>query len=337
MTYAKLKTERRRQSYAALSCIALPGIMNPIDKILKNHKIIILDGAMGTELGKRGCDINDPLWSAKILAENPEAIKSVHYDYFNSGADCAITSSYQATIEGYVKAGFSPSEASKLIKKSVEIASEARRDFWENAESKENRPYPLIAASIGPYGAFLADGSEYRGDYKITEEELMDFHRERMKILVEAGADILACETIPSFIEAKAIARLIEEFKGVYCWISFSCKNNLQISDGTLIADCARILDHYEQVAAVGLNCTAPKYVSSLIKEIRKSTKKPVVVYPNSGEEYDADSKGWNGHSEGKCHGSNAKGWYEDGASLIGGCCRTTPEDIKEIAEWSRT
>ena len=310
--------------------------MNPIEKILKNHKIIILDGALATELEKRGCNINDSLWSAKILAENPEVIKQVHYDYFNSGADCAITSSYQATVEGFTKRGFSDLEARELIKKSVEIALEARNEFWEDLNNKENRPYPLVAASIGPYGAYLADGSEYRGDYKVTEKELMDFHRERIKILVQSGADILACETIPSFMEAKVIAKLLEEFKDVYCWISFSCKNNSQISDGTLISDCAKLLDSYEQVAAIGLNCTAPKYVSSLINEIKNNTKKPIVVYPNSGEEYHADLKVWSGHSEGKCYGSDAKVWYGNGASLIGGCCRTTPEDIKEIVKWAR-
>lgn len=310
--------------------------MNPIEKILKSHKIIILDGALATELERKGCNINDSLWSAKVLAENPEVIKEVHYDYFKSGADCAITSSYQATVEGFIKRGFSDLEARKLIKKSVEIAVEARNEFWNNLDDKESRPYPLVAASVGPYGAYLADGSEYRGDYKITEEELMEFHRERIGILVQAGADILACETIPSFIEAKVIAKLLEEFKDTYCWISFSCKNNSQINDGTLISDCTKLLNNYEQIAAVGINCTAPKYVSSLISEIKNNTKKPIVLYPNSGEEYDANLKVWNGCSEGKCYGEHAKVWYEDGARLIGGCCRTTPEDIKEIAKWAR-
>lgn len=306
--------------------------MNPIEKILKDHKIVILDGALATELEKRGCNLNDSLWSAKILAENPEIIKQVHYDYFTSGADCAITASYQATVQGFTKIGFSELEAQRLIKKSVQIAIDAREEFWGKLENKRNRAYPLIAASIGPYGAYLADGSEYRGYNKITEEELVNFHRERMKILIEAGADILACETIPSLIEAKAIVELLKEFPEVYCWISFSCKNNFEISDGTAISHCAETLNNYEQVAAIGVNCTAPKYISSLINEIKKNTKKPVVVYPNLGEEYDADSKTWNGHSD-QCCRFNPEAWYENGARLIGGCCRTTPEDIKKIAE----
>jgi len=310
--------------------------MNPINNILKDFSLIILDGALATELENRGCNINDSLWSAKILAENPEIIEKVHYDYFASGADCAITASYQATIEGFVEKGFTEFEAISIIRKSVSIAKKARDDFWKEPLNRFNRPVPLVAGSVGPYGAYLADGSEYRGDYKITEEELIDFHRPRIKILVEEGVDILACETIPNLIEAKAITKLLEEFPGVYCWISFSCKNALEISDGTLISDCAKYLDTCAQVAAIGVNCTAPQYVQSLITELKNNSKKPVVVYPNSGEEYNANSKTWHGNSSSEAYCCNAKGWFDKGAQLIGGCCRTTPQDINAIATWAR-
>ncbi|AGF56282.1 homocysteine S-methyltransferase [Clostridium saccharoperbutylacetonicum] len=310
--------------------------MNPIENILKDFPLIILDGALATELENRGCDINDSLWSAKILAEKPEMIGKVHYDYFAAGADCAITSSYQATIDGFVQKGFSEAEAISLIKRSVQIAKKARDDFWNNSENRKNRPTPLVAGSVGPYGAYLADGSEYRGDYNITEEELISFHRPRIKLLIEEGVDILACETIPSLMEAKAIIKLLKEFPNVYCWISFSCKNELEISDGTPIAECAKSLDDYSQVAAIGLNCTAPQYVQLLITEIKNNSNKPIVVYPNSGEKYDANSKTWHGNSSSHSYCCNAKGWFEAGAKLVGGCCRTTPEDIKAIAEWSR-
>lgn len=310
--------------------------MNPIKNILNDFPLIILDGALATELENRGCDINDSLWSAKILAEKPEMIEKVHYDYFAAGADCAITSSYQATIDGFIQKGFSEDEAVSLIRRSVQIAKKARDDFWNNPENRKNRPTPLVAGSVGPYGAYLADGSEYRGDYKITEEELIDFHRPRIKILVEEGVDILACETIPSLIEAKALVKLLKEFPGISCWISFSCKNASEISDGTNISECANYLDKFDQVAALGLNCTAPQYVESLITEIKNNSNKPVVVYPNSGEEYDANSKTWHGHSSSESYCCSAKGWFEKGAKLIGGCCRTTPKDIKAISEWSR-
>ena len=310
--------------------------MNPIESILQNFPVLIIDGAMATVLEGHGCDLNDSLWSAKVLMENPEMIKQVHMDYFEAGADCAITASYQATVEGFSERGLSEVEALELIKKSVQIAIQARDEFWANAENRCNRPKPLVAASVGPYGAFLADGSEYRGDYQITEDELVDFHRNRMKALIEAGADVLACETIPCLMEAKAIVRLLEEFPGIYAWISFSAKDELHISNGDLAADCAQWLDKHEQVAAVGINCTPPQYMPSLIRQIHSHTAKPVIVYPNSGEVYDAADKTWHAVPSGESYGCSTQHWHEAGARLIGGCCRTNPEDIKAISDWVR-
>ncbi|WP_455919352.1 homocysteine S-methyltransferase [Priestia megaterium] len=310
--------------------------MNPIQQILHKFPVIVLDGAMATELERYGCDLNDSLWSAKVLMEQPELIKRVHQDYFAAGADCAITASYQSTFEGFAKRGLSEAEARELIQASVKIAAEARDEFWQQEENRLNRPKPIVSASVGPYGAFLANGSEYTGQYDVTEEELMEFHRPRMKALIEAGADVLACETIPNLMEARAIARLLEEFEGAYAWITFSAKDDLHISSGTLILECARYLDSYEQVAALGVNCTPPQYISSLIKEIKSQTDKPVIVYPNSGEHYNAESKTWNGTSAGETYGCSAHSWYEAGAQLIGGCCRTTPDDIKGITKWAR-
>ncbi|KOS69052.1 homocysteine methyltransferase [Lysinibacillus contaminans] len=310
--------------------------MNPVEKILNDFPVMILDGAMATELEGYGCNLNDSLWSAKVLMENPELIKRVHLDYFKAGADCAITASYQATVVGYMERGLNEVEAIELIKKSVQIAIQARDEFWGNPENRVDRPKPLIAASIGPYGAFLADGSEYRGDYTVTEDELVDFHRTRMKALIEAGADILACETIPCLMEARAIATLLKEFPEVYAWISFSAKDELHISNGETIAECAKWLDEQEQIVAVGINCTPPSYIPSLINGIHKQTSKPIIVYPNSGEEYNAVDKTWTEASSGESYGCSTKHWYEVGAKLIGGCCRTNPEDIKAIAAWAR-
>ncbi|WP_368490587.1 homocysteine S-methyltransferase [Clostridium sp. BJN0013] len=303
--------------------------MNPVENILKDFQVIILDGALATELERRGCNINDSLWSAKILGENPKIIEDVHYDYFMSGADCAITSSYQATICGFMEKGFKEDEAIELIKLSVKVAKRARDRFWKNPSNRMNRPKPLIAGSIGPYGAYLADGSEYIGHYNIGEKELIEFHRPRMKLLLEEGVDILACETIPSLVEAKAILKLLKEFPSVYAWISFSAKDQLNISDGTPIAECARYLDSYDKVAALGVNCTPPKYIDSLIEQILKNSTKPIVVYPNSGEEYDSITRTWYGDSSSETFSCSAKSWFDKGARLIGGCCRTNPEDIK--------
>ncbi|MGK7377213.1 homocysteine S-methyltransferase [Planococcus sp. 1R117A] len=310
--------------------------MNPIEQILNSFPVVILDGAMATELENHGCNLNDRLWSAKVLMEDPELIKQVHMSYFEAGADCAITASYQATIKGYQERGLTEEEAIGLIKKSVQIAAEARDEFWEALNDKSNRPRPLVAASVGPYGAFLSDGSEYRGNYSISESELVAFHKERIKALVDAGADILACETLPCLIEAKAILEVLKEFPGVYAWFSFSAKDGRHISDGERISSCAEWLDKEQQVAAIGINCSAPDFIETLIGEVKSRTSKPVIVYPNSGEEYDAISKTWEEESSTNHFAFNTQRWYNAGAQLIGGCCRTTPEDISAIAGWGR-
>jgi homocysteine S-methyltransferase len=271
------------------------------------------------------------------LLERPESIKQVHLDYFKAGADCVITASYQATIEGFAKRGLNESEAIALITKSVELAMEARDEFWAEASNRAGRPRPFVAASVGPYGAFLADGSEYRGHYGLTEKELVDFHRPRMKALIEAGADLLACETIPSLVEARALAKLLREFPDISAWFSFTAQDERHISEGDAFADCVRQLEDHPQIAAVGINCTSPKYIPSLIREASNATKKPILVYPNSGETYDAVRNDWNGDPVLDSFGERAREWYKAGARLIGGCCRTTPEDIRVIASWARS
>jgi homocysteine S-methyltransferase len=309
---------------------------NPIASILDRYPALVIDGALATELERRGFDLKDELWSAKILLEQPEAIRQLHYDYFEAGADCAITASYQATIEGFMKRGLNKTEAGNLIKKSVSLAIEAREEFWADEANRAGRLKPFVAASVGPYGAYLADGSEYRGNYGLTEQELMDFHRQRMKALIEAGADILACETIPCLVEAQALVKLLEEFPSIQAWISFSCRDEIHVSEGQRLEDCVRHVEASPFVAAIGVNCTSPKYISSLVREARKATNKPVLVYPNSGEKYDASRNDWDGQQVYETFSEEAKEWFEAGARLIGGCCRTTPEDIHGIAGWAR-
>ncbi len=311
--------------------------MNPIASILDLYPVLVIDGALATELERRGCSLKDDLWSAKILLEQPEIIKQVHLDYFKAGADCAITASYQATIEGFAKRGLNKEQAFALIQKSVRLAIEARDEFWADESNRAGRSKPFVAASVGPYGAFLADGSEYRGNYGLTKKELMDFHRPRMEALVEAGADMLACETIPCQVEAQAIAKLLKEFPTIPAWISFTARDEEHISEGQVFADCVKELENNAQIAAIGINCTSPRYIPALIHGARKVTEKPILVYPNSGETYDARQSHWNGDPVLHSFGEEARKWYDAGARLIGGCCRTTPEDIRVIASWART
>ena len=311
--------------------------MNPIASILDIQPVLVIDGALATELERRGCDLKDLLWSAKILLEQPGKIQQVHYDYFRAGADCAITASYQATVQGLARRGLNEKEAIALIQQSVKLARAARDEFWADESNRIGRSKPFIAASVGPYGAYLANGGEYIGNYGLSEKELMDFHRPRMKALVEADADMLACETIPSLIEAQALSKLLEEFPDITAWISFSARDGKHISDGQSFGDCVRLLDENPQITAIGINCTSPRHVPSLIREARKQTRKPVLVYPNLGETYDAARHDWAGKPATGSFGEEARIWYEAGARLIGGCCRTTPEDIRAIAAWVRS
>jgi len=310
--------------------------MNPIDSILNNQCVAVIDGAMATELEARGCDLNDDLWSARILLEQPELIRAVHLDYFYAGADVAITTSYQATVEGFAKYGLSREQSLDLIKTSVQLAQEARDEFWSKQAKRRNRVRPFIAGSVGPYGAFLADGSEYRGAYQLTEDELMTFHRPRMEALVAAGAELLACETLPCLLEARALIRLLAKFPDSAAWFCFSAKDGQHISNGEAMADCAAFLDKAAQAAAIGINCTSPRHIPRLIRVIKENTNKPVIVYPNSGEEYSAETKTWHGESSCAAFGLQSRDWYEGGARLIGGCCRTTPGHIQTLSHWVR-
>lgn len=310
--------------------------MNPIATLLERYPVLVLDGAMATELERRGRDLRDPLWSAQVLIEAPELIREVHLDYFLAGADIAITASYQATVEGFMRRGLGREEGIELLRRSVRLAVESRDAFWEDPANRVGRPRPLVAASVGPYGAFLADGSEYRGDYNLGEAELMDFHRPRMAALLEAGPDLLACETIPCFAEARALARLLAEFPGAGAWISFSARDEARVCHGESLAECAAWLDDRPRVVAVGVNCTAPRHIPALIAAARAATGKPIVVYPNSGETYDAESHRWEGVATCADFAAESQIWHERGARLIGGCCRTTPDYIRKIATWAR-
>jgi homocysteine S-methyltransferase len=305
-------------------------MFNPLDPILQTRPVI-LDGAMATELEARGADLHDALWSAKILMEQPTLIRDVHLDYFRAGADCAITASYQATIEGFRARGLAQADALTLIKKSVSLAQEARGIYWAEANPREQTQF--IAGSVGPYGAFLADGSEYRGGYGLSEAQLIDFHGPRIAALVEAGVDILACETIPTLIEARALITLLAEFPQTPAWISFSARDETTINHGESMVECARVCDASPNVVAVGLNCTPPNVIPALIREARKGTQKPILVYPNSGEMWDAQTNSWYGETHSETYGAQAKEWYEAGARIIGGCCRTTPEHIQSVRE----
>ena len=214
---------------------------------------------------------------------------------------------------------------------SVRLAVEVRDSFWEDAANRRGRQRPLVAASVGPYGAFLADGSEYTGDYGISESELGEFHRARWQILAESDADLLACETIPTEKEARALLGLLRETPDRWAWLSFSCRDEIQLSDGGRLRDAAELCDGEAQVAAVGINCTAPELIPALIHEARGGTGKPILVYPNSGELYDPVEKVWLAPHSSVAWDEAPGDWVRLGCAGVGGCCRVGPERIAEL------
>ncbi|WP_336243298.1 homocysteine S-methyltransferase [Enterobacter cloacae] len=302
---------------------------NPLTALLEKQPFVVLDGAMATELEARGCNLADNLWSAKVLMENPELIREVHLDYYRAGAQVAITASYQATPAGFAARGLDEVQSRTLVGKSVELARKAREAYL--AENPQAGTL-LVAGSVGPYGAYLADGSEYRGDYVRRAEEFTAFHRPRVEALLDAGADLLACETLPSFEEIKALAALVAEYPRARAWFSFTLRDSEHLSDGTPLREVVAALKDNSQVVALGINCIALENTTAALKHLHSLTALPLVVYPNSGEHYDAVTKTWHHHGE-ACEtlAGYLPQWLEAGARLIGGCCRTTPKDIAEL------
>ncbi len=307
---------------------------DPLQPFLAEQGVVILDGALATELERRGADLRDGLWSARLLIEDPGLISQLHLDYFLAGADVAISASYQASFEGFARRGLNRRESAELLRSSVRIAQQARDKFWndlQDSTERVGRRRPLVAASVGSFGAYLADGSEYRGEYGISNGDLKDWHRPRLETLLAAEPDLLACETIPCFQEGEVLAELLDEYRDRPAWLSFSCRNEEEVCSGEDFGSCADLANSCPTVVAVGLNCTAPCYAEPLLQKAREKTEKPLVCYPNSGELWDSDSHSWTA-GRGREHPTElAESWRAAGASLVGGCCRTTPGDIRAL------
>ena len=299
-----------------------------ISSLLSSQPFIVLDGGLATELESRGADLNDSLWSAKLLSENPELIRQVHLDYFLAGADVAVTTSYQASFRGLQDRGFNKTQSRELVQLSVELARQAK----EEAQKLQPGRRFAIAGSVGPYGAFLANGAEYRGDYDVPADEMKAFHFGRMQTLVKAGVDILALETMPSFPEILALLELLKEFPNTNAWVSCTVRDERALSDGTSLSTVVKALNECDQVIALGVNCIPESNVTATLNHMKTITSKPLIAYPNSGELYDAADKVWKGERvEGQRLEARVREWRQAGARFIGGCCRTGPEDIKTI------
>lgn len=293
---------------------------------------LILDGGFASELEADGFDLNHPLWSARVLIEQPAAVRAVHARFLAAGADCIISATYQASFPGLARHGVPDRAAERLFRFAVELAAEERNRFWRDPANRKGRRRPVVAASVGPYGAFLADGSEYRGDYGIDDAGLAAFHWRRLEVLARAGADLLAVETIPSAREARVLRRLLDRLeRSPPAWMSFTCRDGRHLSDGTPVEEVARDLAGCARVRWVGVNCTAPKHLAELIPRIGAAGGKPVVAYPNGDGRWDPVAKSWLTPPRTADLPRLAVAWRRLGARLIGGCCRTRPEDIRGI------
>ncbi len=301
---------------------------NPLFTVLEKQPVVILAGGLATTLEERGFDLDDELWSARVLLEDPDAIVQVHRDFLAAGADCITTSTYQASLPGLQKRGLDPEQARAQLNIAVDLAVDARDAFWSLAGNRSGRVKPLVAACVGPYGAYLADGSEYSGKYDLDDTELALFHRERWQIFANSQADLLACETLPCLREAAVLLELLDRTPDLWAWFSFSCRDGSHQTDGTPFIAAVELCANHQRVAGIGVNCTAPEFITPLLGAARTVTDLPLVAYPNSGEIYDPAGKSWRTGPSHSALPEAATEWFSMGAAVIGGCCRVGPEDI---------
>lgn len=285
---------------------------------LSDDTVLVSDGGLATELEARGHDLSDDLWSARLLVDAPDEIAAVHAAYFAAGAQLATTATYQASFDGFAARGIDRTEAAELMRRSVRLARAARDEHGSG----------WVAASIGPYGAALANGEEYRGRYGLTVDQLTAWHRPRLEVIADAGPDLLAVETVPDVDEAEALAGLIGEL-GLPAWLSYTVAGSATRA-GQPLAEAFAVAAGVPEIVAVGVNCCAPGDVAEAVTIAREVTGKPVVVYPNSGEVWDGPRRVWTGTST--WAPGLVPGWAQAGARIVGGCCRVRPSDISRIA-----
>lgn len=303
------------------------GIVMTIFEEIK--KGLVLDGAMSDELQRQGTNLNSKLWTASALIDQEEKVYQAHLNYFKAGANVVITDTYQANLPAFEKAGYTQNQANEFIKKAVRVAKQARDDY-----EKQTGIHNYVAGTVGPYGAYLADGNEYRGDYELSPQEYLDFHLPRLKLILAEKPDLIALETQPKLTETKILLEwLTQNIPEVPVYVSFTLKNETTISDGTSLAHSAQVVDKYKQVIGIGINCVAPTLVTPALELLSKNTIKPLVVYPNQGASYNPEIKEWEEVKEHFNFSELTKTWYEKGARLIGGCCTTGPKEVKQISD----
>jgi homocysteine S-methyltransferase len=286
-------------------------------------EVTVLDGGLSTALEARGADLGGPLWTARLLAAEPERIAEAHREFYLAGARVATTASYQVSVEGLIAAGHEVGTARALVQRSVGIAREVRDEL------ADSRPGRLVAASVGPYGAYLADGSEYRGRYGVPASRLRDFHAPRLELLAAARPDLLAVETIPDTDEAEVLVPLLDEL-GVPAWFSYSVSGGTT-NAGQPLAEAYAVVAGTRSVVAAGVNCSDQVDVLGAVRTAVAATGLPAVAYPNRGGSWDAAAKRW---SYGDALDLDlVDAWVDAGARYVGGCCGTGPQDIAVLVD----
>lgn len=286
--------------------------------------MIKLDGGLSTALERLGANLKTILWTGDLIAASPHLIEQAHLDFIRAGAEIITTASYQISFIGEQTSGLQDTEVSNLLRSSTKIAQSAREKAIDLGHSSSIK----VAASIGPYGAALGDGSEYRGHYEVSEKVLRDFHLRRIAVLLESQPDLFAVETIPSIIEAQIVQEILMEMKVPY-WISFSCKDEKAISEGDSFAEAISSLQLDKNLIAAGVNCSNPSFIASLLESVNQKSKPEFIVYPNLGRSWDAKKKVWIG--EAVQFQEVIPSWQKLGAKYIGGCCGIGPAELSEI------
>ncbi|MGA2571032.1 MAG: homocysteine S-methyltransferase [Terracidiphilus sp.] len=310
----------------------MPHSLNERSRISDPREILrgirVLDGGLASEIEYQGARIDGPLWSAQALENEPEKVAAVHRAYIEAGSQCIATCSYQVSRMGYVEVGLTPERGDAALLRSVELARSVAAEFPDRRV--------LVAGSLGPYGAELHNGGEYHGNYDCSYGDLVRFHRERIEVFARASGtqapDLLAFETFPSLEEVRAVGEALAPWPGLQTWFSFSCRDVKHVSHGERVADCAALVAALPQTAGIGVNCVPPRWIPALIGELRAASDKPILVYPNSGEGWDAARRCWTGTTDPGELGAMAAEWYRAGAQIVGGCCRTRPAHIRAVA-----
>lgn len=282
---------------------------------------LVLDGGLSNQLEAQGCSFHSNLWTGHVLIHQQDHIVNAHAAYLDAGADIITTATYQTSMTGLTDAGYGPS-AQKIIQSGAALA--------RKAISQSQSTDRLVAGSVGPFGAYLADGSEYHGDYDVSNTMLREFHKATLDVITDSEIDLIACETIPSYDEAAVLSQLLTVYH-LPVWVSFSCADGATLRDGTPVEQCAQLFKDHPTVFAVGINCTNPEHVTELIPRLVFASEKQIVVYPNAGSVYDANRKSWGQEASFNMQSAVAE-WIVKGAYIIGGCCQVGPDTIQQIA-----